>query len=75
MQVFECAFLGYRALRSIRFALRRPNVLVGDNGVRKANLYRALELLLAAGARPMTVVKKKGATWIRGLTLGGDVAE
>ena len=48
MQVFECAFTGYRSLRRIRFPLRRLNVFVGDNGVGKTNLYRALQLLQAA---------------------------
>src|SRR5262249_7671615 len=50
MQVAECAFTGYRSLRRIRFPLRRLNVFVGDNGVGKTNLYRALQLLQAAGA-------------------------
>lgn len=50
MQVFECAFVGYRSLRNIRFSLRRLNVFVGDNGVGKTNLYRALQLLQAAAA-------------------------
>src|SRR5690242_13684408 len=48
MDVFECAFAGYRSLRRIRFPLRRLNVFVGDNGVGKTNLYRALQLLQAA---------------------------
>jgi predicted ATPase len=50
MHVFECAFTGYRSLRNIRFGLRRLNVFVGDNGVGKTNLYRALQLLQAAAA-------------------------
>jgi len=48
MQVHECAFTGYRSLRRIRFPLRQLNVFVGDNGVGKTNLYRALQLLQAA---------------------------
>jgi predicted ATPase len=48
MQVFECAFTGYRSLRRLRLPLRRLNVFVGDNGVGKTNLYRALQLLQAA---------------------------
>jgi predicted ATPase len=50
MQVFECALTGYRSLRRIRFPLSRLNVFVGDNGVGKTNLYRALQLLQAAAA-------------------------
>jgi len=50
MQVFECTFTGYRSLRRIRFPLSRLNVFVGDNGVGKTNLYRALQLLQAAAA-------------------------
>ena len=48
MEVFECTFAGYRSLRRIRFPLRRLNAFVGDNGVGKTNLYRALQLLHAA---------------------------
>ena len=48
MEVSECAFTGYRSLRRIRFPLGRLNVFVGDNGVGKTNLYRALQLLQAA---------------------------
>jgi predicted ATPase len=50
MHVFECAFTGYRSLRHVRFPLRRLNVFVGDNGVGKTNLYRALQLLQAAAS-------------------------
>src|SRR5262245_17821979 len=50
MQVSECAFTGYRSLRRIRVPLRALNVFVGDNGVGKTNLYRALQLLHAAAA-------------------------
>jgi predicted ATPase len=41
---------GYRSLRAIRFPVGRLSVLVGANGVGKTNLYRALQLLQAAGA-------------------------
>jgi predicted ATPase len=50
MRVAECAFTGYRSLKRIRFPLRGLNVFVGDNGVGKTNLYRALQLLQAAAA-------------------------
>ena len=39
---------GYRSIRSIRFPVRRLSVLVGENGVGKTNLYRALDLLQGA---------------------------
>lgn len=41
---------GYRSLRSIRFPVGRLSVFVGANGVRKTNLYRALELLQSAAS-------------------------
>ena len=38
----------YRSLRSIRLDLGQVNLFVGENGVGKSNLYRALQLVQAA---------------------------
>jgi predicted ATPase len=38
----------YRSLRSIRMDLAEVNLFVGENGVGKSNLYRALQLIQAA---------------------------
>lgn len=38
----------YRSLRSIRMDLGGVNVFIGENGVGKSNLYRALQLVQAA---------------------------
>jgi predicted ATPase len=38
----------YRSLRSIRMDLGTVNVFIGENGVGKSNLYRALQLVQAA---------------------------
>lgn len=40
---------GYRSLRSLRVDTGPLTVLVGDNGVGKSNLFRALELIASAG--------------------------
>jgi predicted ATPase len=40
---------GYRSLRSLRVDTGPLTVLVGDNGVGKSNLFRALDLIAAAG--------------------------
>ncbi|OLP59529.1 ATPase [Xaviernesmea oryzae] len=39
---------GYRSLRAIDLDLSQVNLFVGENGVGKSNLYRALQLLQAA---------------------------
>jgi predicted ATPase len=74
-QVAECAFTGYRSLRRIRFPLRRLNVFVGDNGVGKTNLYRALHLVqsAAAGTLGPDLAREGGldsATWAGELKRG-----
>lgn len=38
----------YRSLRSIRLDLAGVNLFIGENGVGKSNLYRALQLVQAA---------------------------
>lgn len=38
----------YRSLRSIRMDLAGVNLFIGENGVGKSNLYRALQLVQAA---------------------------
>jgi predicted ATPase len=50
MRIGEIAVAGYRSLRAIRFPVGRLTVFVGQNGVGKTNLYRALQLLQAAAA-------------------------
>ena len=40
---------GYRSLKSIRLELAQVGLFVGENGVGKSNLYRALQLIKAAG--------------------------
>ncbi|MDR3613307.1 MAG: AAA family ATPase [Candidatus Obscuribacterales bacterium] len=39
---------GYRSLRNVRLDLKQLNVIVGENGSGKSNLYRALQLLSTA---------------------------
>jgi predicted ATPase len=50
MRIGEISVAGYRSLRAIRFPVGRLTVFVGQNGVGKTNLYRALQLLQAAAA-------------------------
>jgi len=38
----------YRSLRAIRMDLAGVNLFIGENGVGKSNLYRALQLVQAA---------------------------
>lgn len=49
MGLTDIHIAGYRSVRSIHFPVRQLSVLVGANGVGKTNLYRALELIHAAG--------------------------
>jgi len=39
---------GYRSLKSIRLDVGQVGLFVGENGVGKSNLYRALQLVRAA---------------------------
>ncbi|MDA4808803.1 DUF2813 domain-containing protein, partial [Enterobacter hormaechei] len=39
---------GYRSLQSIRLDIRQLAVFVGENGVGKSNLYRAMQMIKAA---------------------------
>jgi Predicted ATPase len=48
MQLSSMHAENYRSLRSIRMDLARVNVFVGENGVGKSNLYRALQLVQEA---------------------------
>ena len=50
MPLEELRISGYRSLRELRLGLSGLNVITGQNGCGKSNLYRAL-LLTAAGAR------------------------
>jgi predicted ATPase len=49
LQLCDVHVVGYRSLRAIRFPVDRLSVFVGANGVGKTNLYRALQLVQAAG--------------------------
>lgn len=48
MQLIGCEFAGYRSLRAVTLPLGQVNVLVGENGVGKSNMLRALEIVQAA---------------------------
>jgi len=50
MRIGEVSVAGYRSLRAIRFPVGALTAFVGENGVGKTNLYRALQLLQAAAA-------------------------
>lgn len=45
MRLVSFVAKGYRSLRSVNFALGQVTVFVGENGVGKSNLYRALQLV------------------------------
>ena len=48
MQLRSMSAHQYRSLRSIRMDLSGVNLFIGENGVGKSNLYRALQLVQAA---------------------------
>jgi predicted ATPase len=48
MQLRSMSAQQYRSLRSIRMDLSDVNLFIGENGVGKSNLYRALQLVQAA---------------------------
>lgn len=48
---------GYRSLKSIRLEFGQVGLFVGENGVGKSNLYRALQLIKAAGQVPPLAVR------------------
>jgi len=48
MSLRELWISGYRSVRELRFELAPVTVVVGPNGCGKTNVYRALQLLLAA---------------------------
>ncbi|MDE1993508.1 MAG: AAA family ATPase [Rhizobiaceae bacterium] len=48
MQLRSMFAQNYRSLRSIRMDLSGVNLFIGENGVGKSNLYRALQLVQAA---------------------------
>ncbi len=54
MQLKEIQVEGYRSLKSIRLPVDKLTVLVGENGVGKSNLYRALSLLQRAAEGTIT---------------------
>lgn len=48
MRLISFSAAGYRSLRSIRLDIGQASVFVGENGVGKSNLYRALQLIKAS---------------------------
>ncbi len=48
MALTELQVNGYRSVRRVRLTIKQINVLVGQNGCGKSNLYRALYLVCAA---------------------------
>ena len=54
MQLREIQVEGYRSLKSIRLPVDALTVLVGENGVGKSNIYRALALLQRAAEGTIT---------------------
>ncbi|HEX8819606.1 MAG TPA: AAA family ATPase, partial [Archangium sp.] len=48
MSLRELWITGYRSVRELHFALAPVTVVVGPNGCGKTNVYRGLQLLLAA---------------------------
>lgn len=48
MQIRSMLAQNYRSLRSIRMDMGDVNLFIGENGVGKSNLYRALQLIQAA---------------------------
>ncbi|MBA8907136.1 AAA family ATPase [Aminobacter ciceronei] len=48
MRLTSFSAAGYRSLRSIRLDIGQVSIFVGENGVGKSNLYRALQLIKAS---------------------------
>ncbi|MDO9416507.1 AAA family ATPase [Pararhizobium sp.] len=48
MQIRSMSAANYRSLKSIRMDMAGVNLFIGENGVGKSNLYRALQLVQAA---------------------------
>lgn len=48
MRLTSFSATGYRSLRSIRLDIGQVSIFVGENGVGKSNLYRALQLIKAS---------------------------
>lgn len=48
MRLISLSAAGYRSLQSIRLDMRQLAVFVGENGVGKSNLYRAMQMIKAA---------------------------
>ena len=53
MPLLSMSARNYRSLRSIRMDLAGVNLFIGENGVGKSNLYRALQLVQAAARGTM----------------------
>jgi predicted ATPase len=62
MSVRELWIAGYRSVRELRFSLAPVTVVEGPNGSGKTNVYRALQLLLAAaeGTLSRTLAEEGG---------------
>jgi predicted ATPase len=55
------AIENYRSLHDLRIPLKRLNVVTGDNGTGKSNLYRALQLLAdSASGRVISSLAREG---------------
>jgi len=48
MRLTSLSATGYRSLRSIRLDIGQLALFVGENGVGKSNLYRAIQLIRAS---------------------------
>ena len=53
MPILSMSARNYRSLRAIRMDLSGVNLFIGENGVGKSNLYRALQLIQAAARGTM----------------------
>lgn len=62
MRLVSFSASGYRSLKSIRLEIGQVGVFVGENGVGKSNLYRALQLIRSAadGTLALEVAREGG---------------
>lgn len=78
MQIRSMLARNYRSLRAIRMEMGDVNLFIGENGVGKSNLYRALQLIQAAvrGSFSLEIAREGGmssALW-SGKRRSGDPA-
>jgi predicted ATPase len=62
MAIQKLQISGYRSIRDVHLTLKPVNVLLGENGTGKSNLYRALYLIWAAaeGSLPRALADEGG---------------